>query len=515
MKYFVLICYLLWPSLSHADVAQEIQKFYGDNQQEWIWVDGDELTSDAKEIVEYIGESWEQGLNPVNYHFTALRQLEENGIPKGRERESEMLFSDAVVKFGQDLTGMRLSPRITEDDPHSWSRGIDGYQLLKILSEKSDPEDFLKQLAPQDEVYRRLTKELRKIAEDLAKNPEKQIKRITSPSVIKPGMQHPVILEIRRNLGDPRQSDIYDEDLKEKVKDFQRLNGLAADGLIGPRSFDAINQTRTQKLVKFISNLERRRWIRRPMPPRYVAVNIPQMALRAVENSEVVFDMPVIIGREKRPTMSFVDEIIGIRFNPSWYVPDTIKNEDYLPELKKDPNALAEKGIGFRIKSTDGKITEVASTDIDWAHVTPEQLKNIQMVQGPGGDNALGLIRVLMPNRYDIYLHDTNAPKLFAKDDRALSSGCVRVAEPRTIANFILGPNKGWSDDRIDSYLQKQKLIEIPASYPVPVYLFYFTAWIDKNDRIVIANDIYGWDAKLVQALQKNGKIPFELGIIH
>lgn len=474
-------------------------------------MDGDHLTSAAQNIVAEIGDSWDQGLNPENYHYNQLKAFKDNGIPKGRESESEMLFSRSVLQFGRDLSGMRLSAKTFEADPTSWSRGIDGYSLLKVLSEESDPAGFLEQLPPQDEVYSKLRSELKDIALDLGKHPDREPQRIAYPGTLKPGIRHAAILAIRKRLGDSSKSDVYDEPLKAKVEEFQRQHGLAADGLIGPRSFDAINQTRTQKLVKLIANLERRRWVRRPMPPRYIAVNIPQMELKAVEDSEVKLEMPVIVGRLERPTMSFVSEIVGVRFNPSWYVPDTIKTEDYLPKLQKDPNALSDHSIKFRVKSEDGNIKEVASSDIDWASVTPDKLKEIQMFQGPGEDNALGLIRVLMPNRYDIYLHDTNAPKLFAKDDRTLSSGCVRLSEPRRIANFILGSNDDWADSKIDTYIARQKLIEVKAQHRLPVYIFYYTAWLDKSGNVVIANDVYGEDKKLVDALAVAGKLPFEI----
>lgn len=493
--------------------SKSIQTFYTEREGKFLWVDGDELSNDAEDIIKDIGQSWKHGLNPVNYFYPQLSEYAKNGAPKGREIEIEILVTDAIIRYAQDLSGMRLSPKILEEDNRSWSRGVDGYSLLTILAETNDKSEFIQKLLPQSETYKRLSKELVTIAEDLAKTPDKNIKKPKYPGVLKPGMTHPAILTIRQKLGDKGTSQIYDEKLKIDVQDFQLRHGLAADGLIGPRSFDAINQTRTQKLIKLIANLERHRWVRRPLPSRYVAVNIPQMQLEAVENGEVAFEMPVIIGRDKRPTNSFVDEIVGIRFNPLWYVPDTIKNEDFLPALQKDPNALQKKGIHFRVKSEEGMKT-VSPTDIDWATTTQEDLKSIQMYQESGDENALGVIRVLMPNQYDIYLHDTNAPELFKKDDRALSSGCVRMSEPRRIANFILGPNKGWSDDRIDTYIARQKLIEIKAERPLPVYLFYYTAWVDKKGRIIIANDVYGSDTKLVQALQDKGKIPFDFGKI-
>ncbi len=527
MKFFVLTLSLLTLSipLYAADFSvkivggksisdsQAIQKFYTEQDGKFLWVDDDELSSDAKHIVEDMGGAWKHGLNSMNYHYATLNQYVKNGVPKGRETEVEILFSDAVIRYAQDLSGMRISPRELDEDTKSWSRGIDGYSLLTILATTDNREKFIQQLLPDDDTYKKLSEELTAIAEDLAKNSEKETKKLKFPGVLKPGMAHPAIVTIRQKLGASGKSDIYDEKLKEEVVDFQARNGLAADGLIGPRSFDAINQTRTQKLVKLIANLERRRWVRRPMPPRYVVVNIPQMQLQAVDNNNVVIEMPVIIGRDKRPTNSFVDEIVGVRFNPLWYVPDTIKKEDYLPALRKDPNALEKKGIQFRVKSEDG-MKKISPHEIDWSKIDEQELKSIQMYQDSGDENSLGLIRVLMPNQYDIYLHDTNAPELFKKDDRALSSGCVRMSEPSRMANFILEKNNGWSDKKVETYIATHKLIEIKAQYPLPVYLLYYTAWLDKRGRVIIANDIYGNDLKLVQALQQKGKIPFDLKII-
>ncbi len=498
--------------------ANAIQRFYAGRNGTLLWVNTQEtparLSDSAKDVIALISDSWKHGLNPDNYHIQPLNVLLKDGIPEGQAVASETLLSDAAIQIAQDLSGMRLSPRILEEDTTSWSRGMDPDLVLQVLSEQSYPSVYLERLAPQDKIYGRLQEELESLLKDLQNHPEKEAKPPRFSRALKPGVQHPQILKIRHVLGDDTESDIYDESLQARVEAFQKKHGLTADGIVGPRSFDALFQTRTQKLVKILANLERRRWVRRPMPSRYVAVNIPQMELIAVDDNKESLRMPVIVGRIKRPTMSFVDHIIGIRFNPFWYVPDTIKSEDYLPALKKDPNALEDHAIQFRIKTPEGSKL-VASTDIDWASVTESDLKNIQMFQGPGDDNALGVIRVLMPNQYDIYLHDTNAPKLFAKDDRALSSGCVRVSEPRRIANFVLGKNDDWSDDKIDTYVGKQKLIEIRAKEEIPVYIFYYTVWLDDRDDLVIANDLYGRDAKLVGLLQKYGKIPQNLENIH
>lgn len=485
----------------------EISAFYHERKGLPLWVDGEHYTVQAQEILSDFANSWEQGLNPSNYHVAEFKNTLHG-------EEADVLFTDTVIRYANDLAGMRLSPRTLGEDENSWSRGVNAEALLKSLAIDREPAVFLRYLAPQDKTYVLLKSALKALVEDMAKHPEETFKPVRYTGILRPNSSAKAILNIRERLNVPAEKNadarFYDEKLRDAVMAFQKENGLKADGLIGRRSFAAINQTREQKLVKILANLERRRWVRRAMPERYVAVNIPAMLLRAIDKNEVVFEMPVIVGRAQRPSISFVDEIIGVRFNPSWYVPDTIKNEDYLPALQKDPEALAQKGMKFRVKFADGT-KELLSSDIDWVNMTPSDLSHIQMVQGPGAANVLGRIRIMMPNRYDIYLHDTSAPELFAKDDRALSSGCIRLSEPRKIANFVLENNPDWSNDRLESYLKKDNTIEIVAKNPVPVYLFYYTAWQDADDHLILGDDLYGLDSKLVYLLQEAGKIPFAI----
>ena len=139
--------------------------------------------------------------------------------------------------------------------------------------------------------------------------------------------------------------------------------------------------------------------------------------------------------------------------------------------------------------------------------MTPETIKAIGMVQNPGDANALGRIRVLMPNKYDIYLHDTNSPDLFKKDFRALSSGCIRLAEPSKVASFILGQNKNWTDEKIKTYLSKNKTVEIRAENELPVFILYQTVWLDDQGDLVYGDDLYRSDARLVKELQRKGQV--------
>lgn len=499
----------------------EMKSFYQADGQKMLWIDGDHYSKSAENLIDLIAAARSHGFNPANYHAKVLSGLKDKTFSDPRlAAESEILLTDAAVRFGDDLSGMRVNPKDIEEDVNSWSRGISPQALLKALASSRDPDKMIAHLAPQDDIYKALQAELKSILEQIAANqdagkPEERIK--LSGGVLRPGKRSSVVPLLRAKLGveaPAADADLYDDALKAAVMAFQKDHGLKDDGLVGPRTAIALNDGLKERLIKVLANLERRRWVRHPLPERFVEVNIPAMQLWAVESGKTAFTMPVIVGRKKRHTTSFVDEIVGVRFNPSWYVPDTIKKEDYLPELQKNPQALAEKGIAFRVWDADSQaMVNVLPEDIDWSKVTQGDLKSIQMVQGPGEHNALGKIRVLMPNQYDIYLHDTNTPELFAKDDRALSSGCVRLSEPRRIAEFVLGSNKGWSNDRLEAYLKKDKTLEIRAEQKLPVYLYYFTIWGQDRDsgKLIFGNDIYGLDAILVNRLKSNGQVDFPL----
>lgn len=499
----------------------EMKSFYQADGQGMLWLDGDHYSERARKVIDQILASRLHGFNPSNYHAKILEDLKSKAFDDTKVlAEAEIVLTDAAIHFGDDLSGMRVNPKDIDEDVTSWSRGLSPQSLLKALSSSNDPDMLIAHLAPQDDVYKALQAELKSILEKIEadKDAGKPVPRVSlAGGVVRPGQRSSVVPVLRQKLGIdvPKSgSDVYDPDLEKAVKSFQKDHGLKDDGIVGPRTAIALNDGLKERLIKVLANLERRRWVRHPLPDRYVEVNIPAMQLWAIDAGATSFTMPVIVGRKKRHTASFVDEIVGVRFNPSWYVPDTIKKEDYLPELQKDPQALAEKGIAFRVWDEETQsMVNVLPEDIDWSKVTQSGLKSIQMVQGPGAHNALGKIRVLMPNQYDIYLHDTNTPELFAKDDRALSSGCVRLSEPRRIAEFVLGPNKGWSDDRLEAYLKKDKTLEIRAEQKLPVYIFYFTIWGEGRDtgKLIFGNDIYGLDAALVSKLKSNGQVDFPL----
>lgn len=494
---------------------QGLRDFYKSRQYKTVWTNGDDIDKrDAKAALDVLERSWTHGLAPDTYHVRLLRQMASSKLDEGQALDFEILLSDAVARYGHDVTGMRVDPKALGEDTNSWSRGLDAEQVLIYVAE-GNPGKAMNALAPNSRLYERMREELVAIVKDIVENPNADPVRLSYTRTLRPGDRDAMILRVRErlNVQAGQDGDLYDDKLARDVAKFQRASGLKADAILGRRTFAALNQGRKDRLIKLIANMERQRWMDRRMPERYIVVNVPAMTLWAIEGNRIALEMPVVVGREKRATNSFITNITGIRFNPSWNVPDTIKTEDYLPALQADPQALKKKGIELIHYTSDGYET-IDPASIDWASMTPQTIKAVGMIQNPGDDNALGRIRVLMPNKYNIYLHDTNSPELFRKDFRALSSGCIRLAEPEKVANFILSPNRNWSDEKMAGYLEKTKTVEVRAEKTLPVFILYQTIWLDDGGEIVYGDDLYGNDLKLIKELKRIGQLDIPINLI-
>lgn len=458
-------------------------------------------------ILYVLEDSWTHGLNPSHYHTDDIRALI-RAEKAGERAHLELLVSDAIVRYGRDLTGMRLPPQEIDQRARYWRTPMEGVAVLEVVAGAAAPQAGLETLEPRDALYRRLREELM----TLAAHPDRTVEDILPISfgnvILRHGDRHPQVPKLRTLMGvvhDPVHGPEtrYDDPLAAVVMDFQRRNGLSADGHIGPKTLAVLNRTPRERMEQIIVNMERLRWLGDKRPDKYILVNIPSMTMWAVENNEVALESIVIVGRPQRQTKSFTTEITGVRFNPRWTVPPTIKAQDFLPRLREDPTYLEGRGITVSAV-IDGKRQVLDSTAIDWTTITRRDLAQMRMTQGAGDDNALGRIRVLMDNDYDIYLHDTNAPSYFNKPDRALSSGCVRVAEPEKMAHFILNGNQGWDEGRMRAILNSGNTRDITAERPVPVYLLYQTIWLDADGNLIHGQDIYKQDQRLLAAMKRH-----------
>jgi len=290
---------------------------------------------------------------------------------------------------------------------------------------------------------------------------------------------------------------MYDSYLSSAVKQYQSNHSLKSDGIIGPQTLAFMNRTLADEKKQIEVNLHRLNqpeWQNRP--DLRIDVDLARYWLTAYENNEKIIEMRVVVGSKDRPTNRFSTMMTGVRVNPGWTLPPTIKAEDYIPKLRTTPEWVSEQGVMI-YTSWEKDAEPIDPTSVDWNFLSDNEIKAMRFYKNAGGNNPLGRYRFLMNNKHDIYLHDTNSKHLFDRSARAYSSGCVRVHDPRKITEFLLADNPDWTSDKIDNILEKGDTYNIRAKRSVPVYFDYKTAWLDDLGNLILGDDIYGLDDAL------------------
>jgi L,D-transpeptidase YcbB len=473
-----------------------VYSFYQNRNMEPLWIRGSgSFQPRAEAALKILQESWTHGLNPAQYNVMEIAERVQH-LSSGAVLALDTLISDSLVRYVSDLTSMRGASATQIENSRYWRTPIDKAGILYELAGAADPIQKIRAVEPNNALYESLRQELIR----LSKEPQSDFKPLTINALLKPGDHYKQVPIIRARFGldDVASSETYDDALASHVMSLQRAYGLNDDGIIGPKTLALINMTNQDKMRQIIANMERLRWVGDSRPERYVLVNIPSATLWAVDRGLVVLEMPVIVGKAARPTNSFRTEISGVRFNPNWTVPPTIKKADFLPMLREDPYVLTKRGIEL---VSEGYTIDPGS--VDWNAISPRDLHKIRMIQAPGDDNPLGKVRVIMENPYNIYLHDTNHREAFGETERTLSSGCIRVSKPEELADFILSKNKGWSQERLRTLVDSKRMRDIQTEQKLPVFIMYQTVWLDTEGRLIYGRDIYGEDAKLVKILEK------------
>ena len=329
--------------------------------------------------------------------------------------------------------------------------------------------------------------------------------QVPDGAVLKPGMEDARVPALRRRLlasGDLDGADtdaaLYDPALEAAVQVFQRRHGLEPDGVVGAKTYQALNRTVEERIDQMRVSLERARWTLRDLGARYVFVNIGGAETFYVRDNVMVWRTRSVVGQAYRKTPLFRDEIRYIEVNPTWTVPRSIFLKDKLPRIRQDLSYLARGG--YRVVNRDGQTIDPVS--VNWMADNPA----VTLVQEPGADNALGLVKFMFPNAHSVYLHDTNDRGLFDRAERNLSSGCVRIEHPFELADLLLEGAADWSAERRDAILASGRTTRIDLPRPVPIVLTYYTAWVDETGTLQFREDIYERDRAVLAAL--NADVP-------
>ena len=278
----------------------------------------------------------------------------------------------------------------------------------------------------------------------------------------------------------------------EALRSFQEQAGLRPDGIVGNATIARLNDSGEQKQVQhIIDNMERLRWMARDFGARHVLVNQAAFELQVIDHNRPIWTTRVIVGKPNTQTAVFSDIMETVEFNPYWGVPQSIIIKEMLPKLRRDPSYLDRNGY----EVLDARGREIGSSYVDWSRFSTKVPLSVR--QPPGAANALGVVKFLFPNSHAIYMHDTPTRSLFDKKVRAFSHGCVRVQNPRELAELVLG----WDAERVDEAIAQGSNQAVKLARKLPVHLAYFTAWPDETGRIIIYPDVYDRDAQLEKAL--------------
>jgi len=288
------------------------------------------------------------------------------------------------------------------------------------------------------------------------------------------------IEQMKRRLiteGDLAQNDttsFFDTAMKSAIKSFQHRYGFKEDGVIGASVMNEMNRPVDDYIRKILINMERIRWVPAQPQTDYLLVNIPEFRLHVFEKAKYQWSMNVVVGTAAHNTVIFNGALKYIVFSPYWNVPPGILKNEILPAIRRNKNYLA-------------------SHNMEW--------NGNYVRQKPGPSNALGLVKFLFPNNYNIYMHDTPAKDLFNENKRTFSHGCIRLSQPKKLAEFLLRNNSNWNSDKITKAMNSGKEQYVTLKEPIPVFIGYFTAWVDHTGKLNFRDDVYGHDKSMAEHL--------------
>lgn len=496
---------------SAADIDKGLTEIYHNNRMLPFWIRDGKPNNRAADILAVLEDAENHGLDPDSYFVDQIRQYWDSKDIVGLVR-LDILLTLGMIRYVADQREGRIEPREVDAKLFASARDVevDWDLLLQTAFAAPDMKAFLDQQAPPFPQYRELQNKLTQYRALAAKG---GWEAIPPGDVLKLGMEDQRVKSVRKRLvvtGDmpPENmgSAVFDTALAEAVKRFQKRHILNPDGVIGNQTLAAMNVPVAARIKQIIINMERYRWLKRRTGDRLVVVNIAGFEAFAVKREKFDLWMPVIVGKKYHKTPVFSDTIKYVVFNPYWNLPLAISRNETLPKLKKDPHYLEKHNMRL-FRGWGPNAPELDATTIDWRKVSKKHMSRYRIRQDPGPDNALGTVKLVFPNKYNVYLHDTPAHGLFKQQRRALSHGCIRMDRPAEMAAWVLGgEEKDWSLARVNEIIASRKRKVVVLDQPMPVYILYRTAFVNPEGKtLYFSEDVYGRDQLLAEALFSSG----------
>lgn len=481
---------------------RDLAAFYRENEYQPLWTGSSRKDRRRRAaLFDAIAAADDHGLPSARYDADSLlRQLDSVRSPRDRGL-AEVALSRAFLSLARDMqTGVLVPARIDSDikrqvpyrDRKSYLTGF----------AQSDPAGFFRALPPKTNEYSRLMKEKLRLERVLAQGG-------WGPKVpadgLKPGQSGAAVVAMRNRLIAmgflPRSAtNSYDTQMLQAVQGFQVAHGLTPDGVAGSGTMAEINRSVSDRLKSIIVAMERERWMNKPKGQRHIMVNLTDFHARIFDNDVVTFETRAVIGKNDstRRSPEFSDEMDHMVINPTWHVPRSIAVNEYLPQMKRNRNAVGH------LKLYDRRGRQVSRSSINFnaynASNFPYAIK-----QPPSQRNALGLVKFMFPNKYNIYLHDTPAKNLFEREKRDYSHGCIRLQKPFEFAYTLLAKQENDPKGFFHATLNTGRETRVNMVDPVPVHIQYRTAFTRAKGPVQYRRDVYGRDGRIWDALEKAG----------
>jgi murein L,D-transpeptidase YcbB/YkuD len=473
--------------MPHQSERSAAEAFYKARDYAPIWIKDGTLTLRARAAIRRIKNAAADGLNPADY------AVPEFGSFAGAEAlaEGDVTLTNSVLDYARHLETGRIAPTRVAAEVDYGNHAPDPAAILREVTSASDLDATLESYNPPNAGFRALKNQLAMLRANTHTD-AMPAGHIANGPVLRLGIKDPRVPMLRAKLKTraPKKTadTTYDRDLAKAVYYLQKRAGLRADGNLNNRTLAVINgpapMPAARKIDIIVANMERWRWLPRDLGKKYVMVNIPDYTLKVVKDGDVVWRTKIVSGKPQTPTPLLTAAMDNVIVNPSWYVPQSIIQNELLPKYETDPHIFERMGLEVR-RGSDGAIN---------------------VVQPPGAANALGHIKFNFPNKFQVYLHDTPQKRLFQYDQRAFSHGCMRVENPSKFGEVVLAMAMSGAtpDARALSGMYGEDERHFKLTSRPMVHLTYQTAYVDDGGKLVIRDDIYGFDQRIHTILTTN-----------
>jgi murein L,D-transpeptidase YcbB/YkuD len=497
-----------------------VGKFYGARNERPAWLDGATLKPEAVQLLGSLTAMSKEGIDPARYQADSLAaaatifRTKRYGAkpPVAELARWDVRMTHSFLLAARDSRDGRV-PREGLDP--SWKPKRRREDLVKILDravKHGEPRTALAELTPRGQGYLRLREALARYRDIAAAG---GWPTVPHGEDLRRGASGALVTKLRRRLaisGDLEagaKSDRFDRELESAVQAFQRRHGLDPSGKVDAPTREALNVPVAARVRQMELNLERWRWLPDTLGEPRVEVNLPDFTLGVRDSGRTVIAMRVVVGRVSSPTPIFSNAITYLEVNPVWRLPLRIVAREIVPLLAKDHEYLAKQNMVVTYRE-GADTTTLDPARLDWS-VSTDSISPYLITQRAGPDNPLGRIKLMCPNPYDVYLHDTPAHGLFQARFRALSHGCVRLEQPVELADRVLSGQ--IEPDTLAAFVQRGQWKRISLKKKMPVHFLYWTAWVDDEGKVQFRKDVYGLDRRLEAALRGDDLASFRVNL--